>query len=180
LTRLASAPENHAAQLIAQPSDFVGVRGATEAPGQVEEFLLLALLIRRPVLDELTSIIIADYASGLRHFKPGNRWKSRSEEQSSARCSNANAARCASDVRLPPVPRGSKSSRRIAPCLGPGWTMLTQVSSQKSIRSKAVPMRSGSRKRPGRVVRRRNASKTVHGIPIVAVPERLSPAKTSP
>jgi len=112
------------------------------------------------------------YASGLRHFRPGNRWKSWSDEQSSARCSSANAAKCASEVRFPPLPMGDRSPRRMVRWRGPGSTMLTDgCSSQVSIRSNAASSGIGLRKRPGRVVRRRNASSTVHGRPMVSVPE---------
>jgi hypothetical protein len=66
------------------------------------------------------------HARGLLHFREGKRAKSVSDEQSSAPCSMAKAAKCASDVRLPPVPIGSSNSRRIRRCRGPGLRRATQ------------------------------------------------------
>ena len=64
---------------------------------------------------------------GLRHFSPWNLAKSVSVEQSSAPCSMARAARCASDVRFPPVPRGRSNSRRTRRWRGPGCTIVAGV-----------------------------------------------------
>lgn len=52
--------------------------------------------------------------SGWTQCSPGKREKSASVEWSTAWCSSASAARCASVVRLAPVPRDSRKRNRIA------------------------------------------------------------------
>jgi len=70
---------------------------------------------------------------GSTHRKPSKRAKSVSQEQSSAPCSIASAARCASLVRFPAAPVGSRSSRRSEAWSGAGWiTSATGCSSQPS------------------------------------------------
>ena len=49
---LASVAEDHAAHLVAQAFDFIGIGGAPEAFGEVEELLLFAFLSLHAVLDE--------------------------------------------------------------------------------------------------------------------------------
>jgi len=77
------------------------------------------------------------YARGLRHFKPLNLPKSVSVGHSSTPCSMARAARCASDVRLPPLPSGRSGLRRTVRWRGPGCTIVVLgCSIQESSRSR--------------------------------------------
>ena len=45
--------KDHSAHLITQTFDFFRISGAPEAPGEIEEFLLSALLSLHVILDEL-------------------------------------------------------------------------------------------------------------------------------
>lgn len=58
-----------------------------------------------------SSLFRMGYERGFDQRSPGNRLKSPSHEHSSAPCSTAIAARCASEVKLPPVPRGRRRVR---------------------------------------------------------------------
>jgi hypothetical protein len=103
---------------------------------------------------------------GLRQRSPGKRAKSLSQEQSSAPCSMARAARWASEVRFPPVPSGNIRSRSTRRCCGVGWMAMTAgCSNQAPTTSSAVSTLKGEWKMPVFVVTRRKARRTFQAGP---------------
>lgn len=99
---------------------------------------------------------------GSTHRSPAKRAKSVSQEQSSAPCSIARAARWASLTRLPAIPLDASSRRSTIACRSPGCTTVAQgCASHASTTSKARPPASGLAKTRGFVLRRRNARRTL-------------------
>src|SRR6516225_1952584 len=112
--------------------------------------------------------------NGFRQRSLGKRAKSLSEEHSSAPCAIASAARCASDVRFPPVPRGNRRSLMTLKCCAAGSMVTTDgCDSHAATISKAVSTDNGLSKIPDRVVTRRKARRTAQDKPTVSEPESV-------
>ena len=108
---------------------------------------------------------------GLLHCKLGKRAKSLSHEQSVAPWEIASAARCASVVRLPPVPVAMSSRRICVQCSSVSRTRRTVGwASQRSIRPQACSTLRGLGKTETRVLKRRNPPITIHARPTGSTP----------
>src|SRR5579863_3899635 len=88
--------------------------------------------------------------------------------------STASAARCASVVRLPPLPRGRRKEKPNSACRGPGLTTRTiRRFSRDSTCAATASTGMGLAKTRGLVHRRTYPSATTHDIPTGVLPERL-------
>src|ERR1039457_3696613 len=117
----------------------------------------------------------ASHVSGLIHFNPGNRRKSVSAVCSVALASIANAARCASVVRFPPLPSARRKPNANSAWRGPGFTGRTIGRwNHDSTCVAAWSTVIGLRKTRGLVHKRMNPNATTQGMPTDWVPERLA------